>query len=616
MYFCDKIFAVNVQEEKKFPIKISSAFKQAKFLFEFTKPYRVYFYFGFVFLILSSITVLTFPYLVPGFINLVEKKPFEILGGSGKTPLFVIHDKMVLIKFLILNIVLQATFSFFRVFTFSQVTERTLKDLRSRLYEKFITLPYEFHEKSRIGELISRISNDVSIIQDSLSLTLAEFIRQILTFIGGVVIVIFISKTLTILTLITIPPLVIIAIFLSKYIKSNARKTTEAIAEANIIVEESLTAFHSVKAYANENFESKRYRNTVTNVMKIALKSAMFRSGFISFLIFSLFGILIFLLWSASNLVESSGNGHLDVSMLIQFAMYAIFIGGSIAGFGDSYSKIANTLGATERLSEILHLESETQIREVQPEKLKGAVRFDQVAFSYPTRSDILVLKKMSFDIQPGEKVALVGPSGAGKSTIIQLLLQFYDVNSGKILIDNKDSTTLPIQDLRANMALVPQEVVLFGGTIYENIAYGKLHADREEILAAAKKANAYDFIMKFPEGFETIVGERGIKLSGGQRQRIAIARAILRDPAILLLDEATSSLDAESEKSVQDALDKLMENRTTIIIAHRLSTIRNVDRILVIENGNIIESGSHEQLSLKENGLYNNLLKLQFQLN
>ena len=607
---------MKVHEEKKTLIKVSSAFKQAMFLFEFTKPYRVYFYFGFIFLILSSITVLTFPYLVPGFVDLAEKKPFEILGGSGKTPLLIINDKMVLIKFLILNIVLQAIFSFFRVFTFSQVTERTLKDIRSRLYEKFITLPYEFHEKTRIGELTSRISNDIGIIQDSLSLTFAEFIRQILTFIGGVVIVVFISKTLTGLTLVTLPPLVLIAIFLGKYIKNNAKRTTQAVADANVIVEESLTAFHSVKAYANEYFESMRYGNKVNNVMKIALKAAIFRSGFISFLIFSLFGILIFLLWSASNLVETTGSNHLDVSQLLQFAMYAIFIGGSIAGLGETYSRITHTLGATERLSEILNLESETQIREILADKFKGAVRFNQVVFSYPTREDITVLKKMSFDIQPGEKVALVGPSGAGKSTIIQLLLRFYDVNSGQILIDNKDSTTLPIQDLRANMALVPQEVVLFGGTIYENIAYGKLHADRDEILAAAKKANAYNFIMKFPEGFDTIVGERGIKLSGGQRQRIAIARAILRDPAILLLDEATSSLDAESEKLVQDALDKLMENRTTIIIAHRLSTIRNVDRILVIENGNIIESGSHEQLSLKENGLYNNLLKLQFQLN
>jgi ABC-type multidrug transport system fused ATPase/permease subunit len=296
--------------------------------------------------------------------------------------------------------------------------------------------------------------------------------------------------------------------------------------------------------------------------------------------------------------------------------MYTIFIGGSLAGMSDTYTRLVKAVGASERIVDILHTEQETDTKPFTFSKVTGAIQFKEVNFHYPTRVDVQVLKNMNFNIQPGEKIALVGPSGAGKSTIIQLLLKFYDIHSGNILVDGKDINEMEIKELRSNIAIVPQEVMLFGGTIRENILYGKLDATEEELLTAAKKANAFEFISKFPDGLDTIVGERGVKLSGGQRQRIAIARAILRDPAILLLDEATSALDAESEKLVQAALDTLMEGRTTIIIAHRLSTIRNVDKILVMNHGQIIEEGNHQALSMVNDGLYNHLLKLQYQLN
>lgn len=286
----------------------------------------------------------------------------------------------------------------------------------------------------------------------------------------------------------------------------------------------------------------------------------------------------------------------MQIGDLVSFIIYTTFIGGSIGGLGDTFTKILSSLGASERLREILQKESELDIRyTTDKQRLQGDITFSDVHFSYPSRPETEIIKGMTFRIHHGEKVALVGPSGAGKSTIIQLLLRFYPIDSGKIYIGETDIYTVPVQDVRANMAIVPQEVLLFGGTLRENIAYGKQDATEEEIIAAARKANAWDFIRKFPEKLDTLVGERGIKLSGGQRQRIAIARAILKDPAILLLDEATSSLDAGSEKEVQEALDTLMEGRTTIIIAHRLSTVRNVDKILVINNGEIVESGTHE---------------------
>jgi ABC-type multidrug transport system fused ATPase/permease subunit len=341
------------------------------------------------------------------------------------------------------------------------------------------------------------------------------------------------------------------------------------------------------------------------------LRTAKYRAAFISFSIVALFGGIVAVGWFGAYLVQRK---TLDVGELFSFVLYTAFIGGSIAGLSDIYSQLQRSIGASERIVEILNEPDErTANTAVRPAGvLTGHIQFHEVSFSYPTRADVPVLKSIRFDVLPGEKIALVGPSGAGKSTIISLLMRFYRPQGGFISVDGVNIEEYPLTDYRQHVGIVPQEVLLFGGSIRENIAYGKPHATEEEIIAAAKKANAWEFIESFPEGLNTLVGDRGVKLSGGQRQRVAIARAILKNPAILILDEATSSLDAKSERLVQQALENLMENRTTLVIAHRLSTIREVDRIFVIKDGRIAESGSHAQLNQLENGIYRNLLAMQ----
>jgi ATP-binding cassette subfamily B protein len=479
-------------------------------------------------------------------------------------------------------------------------------------------MPIPFFEERRIGDLTSRITNDVSSLQDVLSLTLAEAFRQISILIIGIIMLFFTSVKLTLVMLLSLPLVVFIAVIFSKFIQKNSRLTQESLSQANVIAEETFQTINMVKAYTNENFESNRYKKVIDETLRLALKNSLYRGTFISFIIIATFGSLMFVLWYGSGLVEqyqTNPNIGMSEGNLISFLIITVFIGAAMGGLSDAFGKILKALGASERILDVINLEAETNIEDYQPIELRGNIHFKNINFSYPSRKDVLIFKLLNFEIERGKKIALVGASGAGKSTIFNLLLRFYKPDSGQILIDNIDINDITVKQLRGNMAIVPQEVILFGGTIRENILYGKKNATDHELLEATKKANAWQFIQGFPDGFETIVGERGIKLSGGQKQRIAIARAILKDPAILLLDEATSALDAESEVLVQDALNNLMENRTTIIIAHRLSTIRNVDQIYVLENGEIVEEGTHETLSKLDNGMYNNLLKLQYQL-
>jgi ABC-type multidrug transport system fused ATPase/permease subunit len=377
-------------------------------------------------------------------------------------------------------------------------------------------------------------------------------------------------------------------------------------------VDETLQGIANVKAFANELFEIGRYRKSVNEIRSIAIKGGMLRGAFFSFIIFCLFGAIVLLIWFA---VKLENQGELSHGSLIQFMLYTVFVGASIGGIAEQYAQIQKALGATERIMDILTEVPEEvfPVQDAPVQRLQGKVDFSHVAFSYPSRRELPVLKDVSFSAQSGQTIAFVGPSGAGKSTMVSLLLRFYDPDSGNILFDEKAAADYPLFALRNNMALVPQDVLLFGGTIRENIAYGKPEAEMEEIIEAAKKANAHSFIESFPDKYETLVGERGIKLSGGQRQRIAIARAVLKDPAILLLDEATSSLDAESERLVQEALDKLMVGRTTFVIAHRLATVRNADKIMVIDKGRVVEEGTHSELIAIENGLYKQLSSLQF---
>ena len=468
-------------------------------------------------------------------------------------------------------------------------------------------------ETRRVGELSSRITADVGTLHEAFTITLAEFIRQIVILIAGVIILFWTTPKLSFIMLVTFPLIVVFAMFFGKYVKKLSKNRQDILAESNIIVDESLQSFHTVKAFNNEKFESNRYKKTLQNLVKISLKLANVKGIFFTFIITILFGGIFFILWQGAILVE---RGEMQVGDLFSFIIYTGLIGGAIATIGNLYTSLSGAIGATERIQEILAEPSEIELNTKGDEpksRAKGNIRFENVQFNYPARPELEVLKGINFTVSQGEKIAIVGPSGAGKSTIVQLLMRFYIPNQGAIYLDEKPISQIPISSFRKNFAIVPQEVILFGGTIKENILYGNPDASDEDIKKAAIQANAWQFIQSFPEGLQTIVGERGIKLSGGQRQRIAIARAILRDPAILLLDEATSSLDAESEKLVQEALDGLMKNRTSIIIAHRLATIKEVDRILVLNHGLLEESGTHEELMTNTEGLYHHLANLQF---
>lgn len=576
--------------------------RRAVKIFSYVWPYKWPFIFGMVSLSLGTLIFLAVM-RIPG-------ETFKIISGESE---YAVSLNQLFLGLLVL-LILQSALSFARVQLFAIVSEKSMADLRTGLFTKLITLGIPFFEERRVGELTSRITNDVAQVQSVVSVTLAEFVRQIIILIGGIAIIVFTMPRLALIMLGTFPIVVVMAMFFGRYIRKLMKKRQDQLALTNVVVEESMQTIQIVKAYTNEWFELGRYSKNLREAVRIALNAAKMRGLFASFIILVMFGALFFIMWQAALMVQS---GSMDSGDLVNFIVFTGIIGGAIASIGNFYATIVAAVGATDRIMDILDLESEVTVTNkptIPTSKFIGHIQYDNVHFSYPTRQDVNVLKGISLDIKPGQKIALVGASGAGKSTIVQLLLRFYQLDHGRITVDGEDIQTYDISAYRKNIAIVPQEVLLFGGTIRENIAYGKPDASISEIQEAAEKANALEFINNFPEGLETIVGERGVKLSGGQRQRVAIARAILRDPAILLLDEATSSLDAESEKLVQDALNLLMEDRTSIIIAHRLATIRDVDCIYVIDDGQIIEKGTHTELSSREDGAYNSLAKLQFE--
>jgi ABC-type multidrug transport system fused ATPase/permease subunit len=566
-------------------------------IFRFVIPYKWTFVLGMVFLLLSNMTTLSFPLLIGEMTKVIEgKSKFQI-------------NEVTLFFFAIL--IIQSILSFFRIYTFAQVSEKAMRDVRQTLYAKIITLPIFHFEKRRVGELMSRITSDITQLQDVLSITLAEFFRQIFTLVGGVALITYLSWKLTLFMLATFPLLVISAIVFGKFIRKISKKAQDALAETNIIVEETFQSIQAVKAFTNEKYEVNRYTNSLNKVVNGALKAATLRGGFVSFIIFALFGGIVGVVWYGAQLVA---QGDLILADLLTFIFYTAFIGGSVGGLGDIYAQLQKTIGASDRILEILEDPSEVDIyaNETKAPLAFGAINLENIHFSYPSRPSVEILKGISFTIEPGQKIAIVGTSGTGKSTLAQLMMRFYEPSQGKIMMGDYTIQDMPVGDWRKMVALVPQEVLLFGGSIRENIAYGKPGASEQEIQQAAEQAYAKEFIESFPEKYDTLVGERGVKLSGGQRQRIAIARAILKDPKFLILDEATSALDSESEKWVQSALEELMKNRTSLIIAHRLSTIRSADKIIVMESGKIVEMGSHENLMAKKQGVYQKMVKLQ----
>lgn len=510
-------------------------------------------------------------------------------------------------------LVIQSVLSFLRVVLFARMTEDMMLAMRKDAFESIVSMPMRFYDTRRVGDLNSRVSADITSVQDIFTTTIAELLRQLIIIAGGIAALLYFSVTLTILMLTTLPVMILAAIGFGRFIRKLSKRTQDQVADSNTIVQETLTGMVSVKSFANEALELVRYGSSIQGIRVLALKGAIWRGAFASFIILFIFGAITLVIFKGADLMATGG---LASEHFFTFLLMTGLVAGSIGGIAAQFSALQRGLGAIESLMEIMDEPREAvETSEVsaadKPLKLRGEVVFSGVGFHYPNRSDITVISDLDLHIAPGEKIALVGPSGAGKSTVASLLLRFHDPVEGQIQIDGESLNSYALTAYRKRMAYVPQEVILFGGDIRSNIAYGRPGASDNEIIAAAEKANALKFIESFPEGFETLVGERGVQLSGGQRQRIAIARAILRDPDILILDEATSALDSTSEKEVQAALETLMKGRSSLIIAHRLSTIRNADRIAVLVNGSIAEQGTHDEL-LQSKGAYHQLVENQ----
>lgn len=593
-------------------IKLTSdSYKKARKLFSYLKPYRVEYGVGWIFLVLSTSAGLVFPILLGQLLGLSNGSQTS-MGEAVKAIDLSNISTVVLVLFILFGG--QAIFSYFRVILFTNATEKALRDLRNDVFTRMLHLPMDFFNRHTVGELTSRISADITQIQETLRTTVAEFFRQIVMVVGGIMYLTYVSWKLSLIMLSLIPLITISAVLFGKFIKKLSKEAQDQTASANAIAEESLTGIANIKAFTNENFLIKKFKNAVEEIKRLNIKSGIWRGVFISFMVFCMFGAIVFIIWRGLLMTQGE-NAALTQGDLFSFLMVTLMMAASIGSLPDFYSGIQKTIGGTEKLMDIINEISEKEVfqGEQKPE-IDGSIQFEGVHFSYPQRPDAEVLKGISFQLNKNETLALVGTSGGGKSTIASLVLSYYKASSGQILFGNNNVADIDVKYLRKHIAFVPQDVLLFAGTIQENIAFGNPEADEKSVIEAAKQANAFEFISNFPDGFNTQVGDRGIQLSGGQKQRIAIARAILKNPTILILDEATSALDSESEKVVQEALEKLMKGRTSIVIAHRLSTIRNSDKILVLQNGQIVESGRHTEL-LEKSGVYADLVKLQMNL-
>jgi ABC-type multidrug transport system fused ATPase/permease subunit len=596
------------KKKKSEKVKLSKeSYRKARGIFSYLKPYSFVFFIGWIFLVLSTTAGLIFPYLMG-----------KLLGSTGQSQ--NLNESVRMIDMDNINSVaislfvlfaFQALFSFVRVVIFNNVTENTLRDIRNDAFSKLIYMPMDFFNRNKVGELTSRVSADITQIQETLRTTIAEFFRQIIIIVGGIAFLLFISWKLALIMLGTVPVMAIVAVIFGRFIRRLSKEAQDFSAQSNSIIEEALTGISNVKSFTNEIFILTKFKKSTQQTRDLNVKSGLWRGVFVSFIIFCLFGAIVFIVWQGL-LMTQGNNPALSSEGFYQFVLFTIMMGASVGSLPDMYASIQKAIGSTENLMNIINETTEKEVNKgaLKPQ-ISGKVKFENVSFSYPQRSDIEVLKNVSFEINKNQTLALVGASGSGKSTISNLILNFYQPSGGIIFLDETKSDEIDLNHLREHMAIVPQEVLLFSGTILENIRFGKPTATVEEVIEAAKKANAWEFISTFPEQLETEVGDRGIQLSGGQKQRIAIARAILKNPTILILDEATSALDSESERLVQEALEKLMEGRTSIVIAHRLSTIRNADQILVLQHGEIIESGKHEGL-ITQGGVYAELVSLQ----
>ena len=589
-----------MEEKQRFQSTIS--------LLTFIRPYLWWYLFGWIFLFLSSSAGLIFPYLMGKLlgstnINVSESKDsFQLLTFENATDVAI--ALFILFAF-------QALFSFVRVVIFNNVTENTLRDIRNAAFKKMVFMPMNFFDINKVGELTSRVSSDITQIQETLRTTIAEFFRQVIIILGGVAFLFMISWKLALIMLGTVPVMAVLAVVFGRFIRNLSKQAQDYAAKSNSIIEETLSGISNVKAFTFEQFSISNYGKKTKEIRNLNVKSGIWRGLFVSFIIFCLFGAIVFIVWQGL-LMTQGAQPELSNEGFYQFVLFTIMMGASVGSLPDLYANIQKTKGAIENLMAILNDQEETQIKSGDVLKgIDGSISFSHVNFRYSQREDVEVLRDISFNIRQKDRVALVGSSGSGKTTIASLILNFYSASNGLIQMSNRPIEDYDLNYLRQNMAYVPQDVLLFSGSIYENIQFGNPNASKKEVIDAASKANAWGFIEAFPDGLETEVGDRGIQLSGGQKQRIAIARAILKNPTILILDEATSALDSVSEKLVQEALELLMKDRTSIVIAHRLSTIKEADMILVLENGIIAESGRHKEL-MSNKGVYAKLVEMQ----
>lgn len=516
---------------------------------------------------------------------------FAISADRGREPVGI--NTVGASLFLIMFVTLACTFA--DMSGFIALGERAAARLRSELFRHLIELPMTFFESSRIGDLSSRLLADVALLQETWTNDLRTFAKNSAMLLGGVVLLFLLSVKLGALVLLTVAPIVLVSVWSGARIRAGSAAVQDRLSRSSVIVEEVLTAIRSVKTFANEAHESSRFREAIGAYLKPALTVAWHRAGFVCLIMLVLFSAVIGLLWVGAHEIAGRGLTPGDFTGFMSALVLAATSGGLLAEIVARFQRMS---GATARILSLLD-ETAEDLGQAKPagDNLRGEIAFRGVSFRYPGRPEATVLEGFDLLVSPGERVALVGPSGAGKSTVAALLFRLFDPDTGRLEIDGRDAHTFPLGWLRGQMAIVPQEVLLFGGSIAENIAYGRPGADHADIVAAARQANALEFIDRLPEGFETRVGDRGVQLSGGQRQRIAIARAVLKNPRILVLDEATSSLDPENELMVQEALEELMRGRTTLVIAHRLRTVRHCDRIVVMREGRVVESGAHEAL-------------------
>ena len=595
--------------DRKLPkTKISKqALLQSLQLFRYmSKTNRWLFALGTVFLAITAAASLAFPKL------LGEMMDTANVFKSGNTQPDPSKIKEIATYFIYLFII-QAVFSFGRIALYVRVTEDLTFGLRKDLFASIIRQNMQFFHGSRVGDLMSRFSADIAQIQDAFTTNLAMFIRQILVLLGGIVVLFTTSPKLAWLMLATLPAMIAVALFFGRFIRKKSTEVQDLTAGNNIIVEETLSGIESVKAFTNESFEIQRFTKNAFSLKNYAITRGYWRGAFSSFIIVCMFGVIVWLIYQGLSMVQ---QGDMKIGELFNFMILTAFVGSSIGGMAEQFVQIQKTLGSIDRVLQLIDTPGEDQLTSNQSSSPKpnfsDTLSFNNIKFTYPGENNPEVLSDLSFVINPGETVALVGSSGSGKSTIVNLVYQFYQPTAGKITLGNKSLSEFNLQEYRNYFALVPQEVLLFGGTILENIRYGNPNATDEEVKQAAQLANALTFIESFPKGFDSLVGDRGVLLSGGQKQRIAIARAILRNPAFLILDEATSALDSESEIQVQKALAKLMQNRTSLVIAHRLSTIRNANTIILLKQGKIHEMGSHESLMANENSIYRKMVEQQ----